>query len=219
MYPPEYLAWLREACDRHNVQLIFDEIAVGFGRTGTMFACEQAGVRPDYLCLSKAITGGYLPLSVVMTTDEIYTAFYDDYSTLRAFLHSHSYTGNPLACAAALATLEILEDDDVIATNRDRSARIKQVTAPLRDHPHVGDVRQTGMVVAIEMVKDKATLEPYDFRERRGLRVFRHAMSRGALLRPLGNVIYWMPPYVIAPEEIDFLGEVTREGLEIATGD
>ncbi|ARS52312.1 adenosylmethionine--8-amino-7-oxononanoate transaminase [Kushneria konosiri] len=218
MYPPEYLTWLREACDRHNVQLIFDEIAVGFGRTGTMFACEQAGVRPDYLCLSKAITGGYLPLSVVMTTDDIYAAFYDDYSTLRAFLHSHSYTGNPLACAAALATLDILEDDDVIATNRDKSARIEQVTAPLREHPHVGDVRQTGMVVAIEMVKDKATLEPYDFRERRGLRVFQHAMSRGAMLRPLGNVIYWMPPYVITPEEIDFLGEVTREGLEVATG-
>ncbi|SPJ32134.1 adenosylmethionine--8-amino-7-oxononanoate transaminase [Kushneria phyllosphaerae] len=218
MYPPEYLNWLREACDRHNVQLIFDEIAVGFGRTGTMFACEQAGVRPDYLCLSKAITGGYLPLSVVMTTDDIYAAFYDDYSTLRAFLHSHSYTGNPLACAAALATLDILEDDDVIATNRDKSARIEQVTAPLREHPHVGDVRQTGMVVAIEMVKDKATLEPYDFRERRGLRVFQHAMSRGAMLRPLGNVIYWMPPYVITPEEIDFLGEVTREGLEVATG-
>ncbi|MFC0338377.1 adenosylmethionine-8-amino-7-oxononanoate aminotransferase apoenzyme [Kushneria avicenniae] len=218
MYPPEYLSWLREACDRHNVQLIFDEIAVGFGRTGTMFACEQAGVRPDYLCLSKAITGGYLPLSVVMTTDDIYAAFYDDYSTLRAFLHSHSYTGNPLACAAALATLDILEEDDVIAANRERAARIEQVTAPLRDHPHVGDVRQTGMVVAIEMVKDKATLEPYDFRERRGLKVFQHAMSRGAMLRPLGNVIYWMPPYVITPEEIDFLGEVTREGLEVATG-
>ncbi|REC95225.1 adenosylmethionine--8-amino-7-oxononanoate transaminase [Kushneria indalinina] len=218
MYPPQYLTWLREACDRHNVQLIFDEIAVGFGRTGTMFACEQAGVRPDYLCLSKAITGGYLPLSVVMTTDEIYAAFYDDYSTLRAFLHSHSYTGNPLACAAALATLDILEDDDVIATNRAKSARIDQVTAPLREHPHVGDVRQTGMVVAIEMVKDKTTLEPYDFRERRGLQVFQHAMSRGAMLRPLGNVIYWMPPYVITPEEIDFLGAVTREGLEVATG-
>jgi adenosylmethionine-8-amino-7-oxononanoate aminotransferase len=218
MYPPEYLTWLREACDRHNVQLIFDEIAVGFGRTGTMFACEQAGVRPDYLCLSKAITGGYLPLSVVMTTDEIYAAFYDDYATLRAFLHSHSYTGNPLACAAALATLDILEDDDVIATNRDKSARIEQVTAPLREHPQVGDVRQTGMVVAIEMVKDKTTLEPYDFRERRGLKVFQHAMSRGAMLRPLGNVIYWMPPYVITPEEIDFLGEVTREGLDLATG-
>lgn len=218
MYPPQYLTWLREACDRHNVQLIFDEIAVGFGRTGTMFACEQACVRPDYLCLSKAITGGYLPLSVVMTTDEIYAAFYDDYSTLRAFLHSHSYTGNPLACAAALATLDILEDEDVIATNRDKSARIEQVTAPLREHPHVGDVRQTGMVVAIEMVKDKATLEPYDFRERRGLKVFQHAMSRGAMLRPLGNVIYWMPPYVITPEEIDFLGEVTREGLAVATG-
>ncbi|RKR07683.1 adenosylmethionine-8-amino-7-oxononanoate aminotransferase [Kushneria sinocarnis] len=219
MYPPEYLTWLREACDRYNVQLIFDEIAVGFGRTGTMFACEQASVRPDYLCLSKAITGGYLPLSVVMTTDEVYDAFYDDYASLRAFLHSHSYTGNPLACAAALATLDIFEQDSVIEANRAKAAHIERVTAPLRDHPHVGDVRQTGMVVAIEMVRDRATLEPYDFRERRGLRVFQHAMSRGAMLRPLGNVIYWMPPYVIEPEEIDFLAEVTREGLEIATGD
>ncbi|OHV07820.1 adenosylmethionine--8-amino-7-oxononanoate transaminase [Kushneria phosphatilytica] len=219
MYPPEYLGWLREACDRYNVQLIFDEIAVGFGRTGTLFACEQASVRPDYLCLSKAITGGYLPLSVVMTTDEVYDAFYDDYASLRAFLHSHSYTGNPLACAAALATLDIFEQDNVIKANREKADHIEQVTAPLREHPHVGDVRQTGMVVAIEMVRDRATLEPYDFRERRGVRVFRHAMSRGAMLRPLGNVIYWMPPYVIEPGEIDFLAEVTREGLEIATRD
>ncbi|MFC0266473.1 adenosylmethionine--8-amino-7-oxononanoate transaminase [Kushneria aurantia] len=214
MYPPEYLRWLREACDRYNVQLILDEIAVGFGRTGTLFACQQAEVRPDYLCLSKALTGGYLPLSVVLTTDEVYDAFYDDYASLRAFLHSHSYTGNPLACAAALATLDILEEDDVLAANRDRAARMARAAAPLASHPLVGDVRQTGMVVAIEMVRDRDSLEPFDFRERKGLEVFRHALSRGALLRPLGNVIYWMPPYVISDSEIDFLAEVTGEGLE-----
>lgn len=214
MYPPEYLGWLREACDRHNVQLIFDEIAVGFGRTGTLFACQQAGVRPDYLCLSKALTGGYLPLSVVLTTDEVYDAFYDDYASLRAFLHSHSYTGNPLACAAALATLDILEEDDVIAANRGRAARMGRASQKLADHPLVGDVRQTGMVVAIEMVRDRDALTPFDFRERKGLEVFRHALSRGAMLRPLGNVIYWMPPYIIDDAEIDFLAEVTFEGLE-----
>jgi adenosylmethionine-8-amino-7-oxononanoate aminotransferase len=219
MYPPEYLTWLREACDRHGVQLIFDEIAVGFGRTGTLFASEQAGVRPDFLCLSKALTGGYLPLSVVMTTDEIYAAFYDDYSTLRAFLHSHSYTGNPLACAAALATLDIFEQDDVIAANRDKAALMGRLAEPLRAHPHVGDVRQTGMVLAIEMVADKASLTPYDFRERRGLRVYRHALSRGVMLRPLGNVIYWMPPYVISQAELAMVAEVTHEGLELATAD
>ncbi|WP_342594286.1 adenosylmethionine--8-amino-7-oxononanoate transaminase [Salinicola lusitanus] len=219
MYPPEYLAWLREACDRHGVQLIFDEIAVGFGRTGTLFASEQAGVRPDFLCLSKALTGGYLPLSVVMTTDEVYAAFYDDYSTLKAFLHSHSYTGNPLACAAALATLDIFEQDDVIATNRGKAEAMGRLAEPLRDHPHVGDVRQTGMVVAIEMVADKASLTPYDFRERRGLRVYEHALSRGVMLRPLGNVIYWMPPYTISPEELALVAEVTHEGLELATAD
>ncbi|WP_449577910.1 adenosylmethionine--8-amino-7-oxononanoate transaminase [Phytohalomonas tamaricis] len=219
MYPPLYLTLLREACDRYGVHLILDEIAVGFGRTGTMFACEQAAIRPDFLCLSKALTGGYLPLSVVMTTDEIYNAFYDDYTTLRAFLHSHSYTGNPLACAAALATLDIFEQDDVINANRAKSDHIERVTSGFRDHPQVGDVRQTGMVVAIEMVKDKVNQTPYPWQERRGLRVFEHAMSRGALLRPLGNVIYWMPPYVIEHDEIDFLAEVTSEGLDIATRD
>ncbi|WP_251978373.1 adenosylmethionine--8-amino-7-oxononanoate transaminase [Salinicola avicenniae] len=217
MYPPEYLAWLREACDRHGVHLIFDEIAVGFGRTGTLFACEQAGITPDFLCLSKALTGGYLPLSVVLTTDAVYGAFYDDYETLRAFLHSHSYTGNPLACAAALATLDIFEQDDVIANNRGKAALMGELAAPLRAHPQVGDVRQTGMVVAIEMVRHKASLTPYDYRERRGLRVFRHAMSRGVMLRPLGNVIYWMPPYVVTPEELQLVAEVTQEGIDLAT--
>lgn len=217
MYPPGYLRRLREACDRHGVQLIFDEIAVGFGRTGTLFAAEQAGVSPDYLCLSKALTGGYLPLSVVMTTDQVFDAFYDDYERMRAFLHSHSYTGNPLACAAALATLALFERDQVIEANQAKSAAMARASAPLRDHPQVGDVRQTGMVVAIEMVADKATMTPYPWQERRGLKVFQHALSRGALLRPLGSVIYWMPPYVISEEEIAWLGELTAECIEVAT--
>lgn len=217
MYPPSYLKRLREACDRYNVQLIFDEIAVGFGRTGTLFAAEQAGVSPDYLCLSKALTGGYLPLSVVLTTDDIYAAFYDDYESLRGFLHSHSYTGNPLACTAALATLDIIERDNIIEANKAKSATMAKAAAPLRDLPHVGDVRQTGMVVAIELVKDKETLTPYPWQERRNTQVYQHAYSRGVLLRPLGNVIYWMPPYVISEDEIAWLGEVTAECVEVAT--
>jgi len=217
MYHPVYLRLLREACDRYGVHLIHDEIAVGFGRTGTMFACEQAGIRPDFLCLSKALTGGYLPLAACLTTDAVYQAFYDDYHTLRAFLHSHSYTGNPLACAAALATLDIFAQDDVIAANKPLARRMAEATAHLVDHPHVGEVRQTGMALAIEMSADKARRTPYPWQERRGLAVYQHALSRGALLRPLGNVVYFLPPYVITPEQIDFLAEVASEGIELAT--
>ncbi len=217
MYHPVYLKLLREACDRYGVHLIHDEIAVGFGRTGTMFACEQAGITPDFLCLSKALTGGYLPLAACLTTNTVYQAFYDDYSTLRAFLHSHSYTGNPLACAAALATLDIFEQDDVIEANKALSARMASATAHLAEHPHVAEVRQTGMALAIEMVQDKASKTAYPWQERRGLKVYQHALSRGALLRPLGSVVYLLPPYVITPAQIDFLAEVASEGIEIAT--
>jgi adenosylmethionine-8-amino-7-oxononanoate aminotransferase len=214
MYHPVYLTLLREACDRYGVHLIVDEIAVGFGRTGTMFACEQAGITPDFMVLSKALTGGYLPMAALLTTDTVYQAFYDDYSTLRAFLHSHTYTGNPLACAAALATLDIFEQNNVIEANRALSARMGQACAHLADHPHVAEVRQTGMALAIEMVENKASKTPYAWQERRGLAVYQHALQRGALLRPLGNVVYLLPPYVITPEEIDFLAEVD-EGLAI----
>ena len=216
MYHPVYLSLLREACDRHGVLLIADEIAVGFGRSGTMFACEQAGIRPDFICLSKGLTGGYLPLSVVVTTEEVYQAFYDDYLQLNAFLHSHSYTGNPLACAAALATLAIFAEDDVIARNRELAGRMTQATAELADHPHVAEVRQTGMILAIETVKDKASGERYDWRERRGLKAYEYALSQGALLRPIGNVIYLMPPYVIEPDQIDWLAGIARAAVEAA---
>ena len=154
MYDPVYLKLLREACDQYQVHLIADEIAVGFGRTGTMFACEQAGIRPDYLCLSKGLTGGYLPLSAVLTTDAIYDAFYDEYSKLNAFLHSHSYTGNPLACAAANATLAIFRDEPVLERNRATAARMLASVEHLRDHPHVAEIRQCGMILAIELMKD-----------------------------------------------------------------
>lgn len=217
MYHPVYLKLLREACDRYDVHLIHDEIAVGFGRTGTMFACEQVGITPDFLCLSKALTGGYLPMAAVLTTDKLYQAFYDDYATLRAFLHSHTYTGNPLACAAALATLDIFEQDNVIEANKRLAIRMKTATAHLSDHPKVAEVRQTGMALAIEMVQDRASKTPYPWQERRGLKVYQHALQRGALLRPLGNVVYFLPPYTITEEQIDFLAEVATEGIDIAT--
>ena len=216
MYHPVYLTLLREACDRFDVHLIADEIAVGFGRTGSMFACEQAGITPDFLVLSKALTGGYLPLAAVLTTEQMYQAFYDDYSTMKAFLHSHTYTANPLACSAALATLDIFAEDNVLARNRGLAQVMGEATAHLADHPHIAEVRQTGMILAMEMVQDKATKTPFPWQERRGMRVYQHALERGALLRPLGNVVYFIPPYVITPEQIRWLAEVATEGIDLA---
>ena len=219
MYHPIYLELLREACDRHGVHLIADEIAVGFGRTGTLFACEQAGITPDFMCLSKGLTAGYLPLSVVLTREGIYEAFYDDYSTMKAFLHSHSFTGNPLCCRAALATLDLFEREPVLERNRHLAGVMARIGDSVRDHPQIGDVRQHGMVLAVEMVQDKTTKRPYPWQERRGIQVYQHALTRQALLRPLGNVIYLMPPYVITEAELNHLGEVMCEGIEVATGD
>lgn len=218
MYHPVYLSLLREACNRHGVHLIADEIAVGFGRTGTLFACEQAGITPDFMCLSKGLTGGYLPLSVVLTTDPIYAAFYDDYATLKAFLHSHSYTGNPLGCTAALATLEIFRSRDVLGRNAELARHMAASVADLQDHPHVGEIRQHGMILAIEMVRDRAGREPFPWQQRRGLEVYRHGLAQGVLLRPLGNVVYFMPPYVIEETEIDLMARVAAEGIDLATG-
>lgn len=216
MYHPVYLELLRAACDRHGVHLIADEIAVGFGRTGTLFACEQAGIRPDLVCLSKGLTSGYLPLSAVVTTSNVYQAFYDEYTKLNAFLHSHSFTGNPLACTAAVETLKIFAEENVVERNRKLAGQMGKLARELEDHPHVAEVRQTGMIVAIEFVRDKARREPYPWQERRGLRVYRHALERGVLLRPIGNVIYFMPPYVVSPEEIELMVKVAREGIELA---
>jgi adenosylmethionine-8-amino-7-oxononanoate aminotransferase len=219
MYHPIYLTRLREACNRHGVHLIADEIAVGFGRTGTMFACEQAQISPDFLCVSKGLTGGYLPLSAVLTSEDVYAAFYDDYANLTAFLHSHSYTGNPLACTAALATLDIFSSDDPLTTNRVKAEQLGRRARELADHPHVAEVRQTGMILAVELVRDKRTREPYAWQERRGLAVYRHALDRGLLLRPIGNVVYFMPPYVIDGGEIDFMVDTAARGIELATCD
>lgn len=215
MYDPVYLKRLREACDHYGVHLIADEIAVGFGRTGTLFACEQAGISPDFMCLSKGLTGGYLPLSAVLTGEEVYQAFYHDYAEMKAFLHSHSYTGNALCCSAALAVLELFEISDVLGSNREKAAAMGRAVAELEDHPHVGEIRQHGMILAMEMVDDQG--RPYPWQERRGIRVYRHALENRALLRPLGNVVYFMPPYVINDDEIAHLARVAIDGIHKAT--
>jgi len=216
MYDPAYLTGLRALCDEFGVHLIADEIAVGFGRTGTLFACEQAGVTPDFLCLSKGLTGGFLPLSAVLTTAAVYAAFYAEYTSGKAFLHSHSYTGNPLACRAALATLEIFASEPVLERNRALAQRLGERLAAFADHPNVAEVRQTGMIAAVELVRDKATRRAFPAAERRGLRAYLHALENGVLLRPLGNVIYFMPPYVIEPHEIDLLVDVAGSALQRA---
>jgi adenosylmethionine-8-amino-7-oxononanoate aminotransferase len=195
MYHPAYLTRARELCEQYEVLLIADEIAVGMGRTGTLFACEQGEITPDFLCLSKGITGGYLPLSVVMTTDRIYHAFYAD-DMARGFLHSHSYTGNPLACRAALATLDIFAEDDVLNANRSKAAYFNGIAAPLRDHPNVKHFRNRGMIWAFEVDSPHA-----DFAQR----CFALALQHEILLRPMGNTVYFMPPYVISDAEMDLL--------------
>ena len=204
MYDPEYLRRARELCDRFGVHLIADEIAVGFGRTGTLFACEQAGIAPDFLCLSKGISGGYLPLSVVLTSDRVYAAFYDD-SLARGFLHSHSYTGNPLACSAALAVLDILEEDGVIERNRDTTARVNDATAALRSNPRVANFRNQGMIWAFDAVD-----APPDFARD----FFSRSIEAGVLLRPLGNTVYWMPPFVFGDAEIALLASTLEKLMQ-----
>jgi len=215
MYPPSYLKRLKKLCLQYDVHLIADEVAVGFGRTGTLFACEQAGITPDFMCLSKGLTGGYLPLSVVMTTDDVYEAFYDDYASMKAFLHSHSYTGNPLACRVALEVLNIFEEENIINENQVKSIYMREkASQEFSDLPYVGEYRQIGMVGAIELVRDKETKKPFPSKERVGYQIYRIALEKGLLLRPLGNVLYFMPPYVIEKEEIDKMIQVASDSIQ-----
>ena len=204
MHDPAYLKEVRAICDRHQVHLIADEIAVGCGRTGSFFACEQAGIWPDFVCLSKGISGGYLPLSLVMTRDSIYQAFYDPDVT-RGFLHSHSYTGNPLACRAALATLDIFAQDDVLNTNRAKAHELTQALAPLATDERVQHFRRRGMIWAFDAVVDDPAQAATFSR-----RFFAAALQRGLLLRPIGRTVYLMPPYILSDDEIVQLAERTR---------
>ena len=203
MYHPEYLRRARALCDRHEVLLIADEIMTGFGRTGTMFACEHAGIAPDLMCLSKGITGGFLPLSCVLATDAVYESFYDD-RTARGFLHSHSYTGNPLACAAANAVLDLFDEERVIEANREKAELFDIIAAPLAKHAAVHDWRRLGMIWAFEVDTDES-----DFPRL----AFETALEDGALLRPIGRTVYFMPPYVIDDEAF---ARLVKAGITIA---
>jgi adenosylmethionine-8-amino-7-oxononanoate aminotransferase len=208
MHDPLYLELLRELCDRHHVHLIADEIAVGCGRTGTFFACEQAAIWPDFLCLSKGISGGYLPLSLVLTTDDIYQSFYSEDIT-RGFLHSHSYTGNALACRAALATLQIFRDDDVLNRNRELATKLTIALAPLAEHERTHGFRQRGMIFAFDAVEPDAARAASFAR-----RFFTTAVENELLLRPIGRTVYVMPPYVLDEEEIALLGVRVKSVFE-----
>jgi adenosylmethionine-8-amino-7-oxononanoate aminotransferase len=214
IYSEKYLKKLAVICKEFNVHLIADEIAVGFGRTGKMFAFEHAGIKPDIICLSKGITAGYLPLSVVLTTESVYNAFYDDYIKMKAFLHSHSYTGNALACSAAVETLNIFEQEKIIDKNLEKKEKIyNKLVETFHNHPNIGEIRQIGMIAAIEIVKDKETKTRFPWEKRIGFQVYKESVSQGVLLRPLGDVIYFMPPYVINEQEIDFMIEIAYKSI------
>jgi len=207
MYHPIFVTELKKLCQKFDIKLILDEIAVGFGRTGTMFAFEQSNIKPDFLCLSKGLTGGYMPLSAVLTTNEIYQEFYCDYTKLKAFLHSHSYTANPLAISCANATLDIFEKKDILKTNRKKAKYIWKKIQKFKNLKNVKNIRQTGMITAIEMIE-------YPFEKRMGLEVYKYGLKNGVLLRPLGNVIYFMPPYTINYKEIDKMINTAFKGIK-----
>ena len=209
IYPPLYLKKLRELCDKYNVHLIADEIATGYGRTGKMFACDHAGISPDIICLSKGLTGGYMPMAIAITTQEIYDAFYDDYLKGKAFMHSHTYAGNPLACSAAVEVLKILKEEKIIEKANSKALYFNQIIRekflPLKN---VGEVRSIGLINAIELVKDKETKEPLDYTKRTGYQIYKKALEKGVILRPLGDVIYFNPPLIIEKEDMNFVTDI-----------
>jgi adenosylmethionine-8-amino-7-oxononanoate aminotransferase len=215
--PPGYLARVREATRRHGVLLIADEVATGFGRTGRMFACEHEGVSPDLMCLAKGLTGGYLPLAATLATDEIYRAFLGDYPEFKAFFHGHTYTGNPLAAAVGLASLDIFVRDRVLEGLAAKIERLSTHLAEMAGHPHVGDVRQRGLMVGLELVQDRETREPFPVARRVGHRVILEARRLGAILRPLGDTIVLMPPLSITLAELDELCRITFEAIRRGT--
>jgi adenosylmethionine-8-amino-7-oxononanoate aminotransferase len=211
--PPGYLARVREVTRAHDVLLIADEVATGFGRTGRMFACDHEGVSPDLLCLAKGITGGYLPLAATLATDEIFDAFLGEFHDFKTFFHGHTFTGNPLAAAAALASLDIFEKDKVLENLGPKIDLLGERLCELAAHPHVGDIRQRGFMVGVELVQDKATQEPFPVARRTGHRVILAARKLGAILRPLGDTIILMPPLCISQAELQELTEISYEAI------
>jgi adenosylmethionine-8-amino-7-oxononanoate aminotransferase len=215
--PAGWLRRMRELCDAHGALLVCDEVATGFGRTGTMFAVEQEGVRPDVLTLAKGITGGYLPLAATLTTEAIFESFLGSFESRRTFFHGHTYTGNPLACAAATASLRLFRDRRIVEGLPAKAALLARELSPLAAHPRVGEIRQRGLMVGIELVRDRATKAEYPYEVRAGHQVVLEARRRGAILRPLGNVVVLMPPLAMTDDELGALARIARESIEAAT--
>jgi len=214
IYPKEYLERAARLAKKYNVHLIADEVATGFGRTGKMFACEHAGVEPDFMCLSKGITSGYLPLAATLTTEKIYEAFYDDYEKMTAFFHGHTYTANAIACSAAVASLEIFESENTLEKVSKLIPVLRDGLCKMKKLRLVGDVRQIGLIGAVELVKDKKTKEPFDLGQRIGFEVYKEGLKRHLFLRPLGNVIYFFPPFCIKKKELEYVLENTIDIIE-----
>ena len=214
IYPPLYLKKLRKICDDYDVLMIADEIATGFGRTGKMFACDHAEISPDVMCISKGLTGGYMPMSATCVSDRIYDAFYDDYNTGKAFMHSHTYAGNPLACSAALAVQRILREQNILPNAAENAKFLTdELNFALANHPNVGEIRHIGLVHAIELVADKQKKTPFDSKRRLGYEIYKRALKHGLLLRPLGDVLYFNPPLIINRDEIKFAVEVASTAI------
>jgi len=218
MHPPGFLKAMAELCRRHEVLLICDEVATGFGRTGTLFAVEQEGVVPDFLCLAKGLSGGYLPLAATLTSERVYEAFLGDFASTRTFFHGHTFTGNPLACAAALASLRLFDAERVLERARRTAAALAPGLAALAELPHVGDVRQRGLMVGVELVRDRKSRQPYDYADRIGHRVCLAVRKRGILLRPLGPVVVMMPPLSLTEPEAVRMTVALREAVVEVTG-
>jgi adenosylmethionine-8-amino-7-oxononanoate aminotransferase len=217
VHPAGYLRRVRELTRDYGIPLIADEVAVGFGRTGTMFACEQEDVTPDVMCLAKGITGGYLPLAATLTTDAIYDAFLGDPAEGRTFFHGHTYTGNPLACAAALASLELFDRNNVLANAQTNAELLARELVPLREHPHVGEIRQKGIMVGIELVADRASQTPFPAARRTGHRVTLAARERGVVIRPLGDVVVLMPAPAMPHDLVGCLCDTASAAINAAT--
>ncbi|MCT4660462.1 MAG: adenosylmethionine--8-amino-7-oxononanoate transaminase [Tissierellales bacterium] len=219
VYPPIYLKKMREICTKYGVLLIADEIATGFGRTGKYFACDHANISPDLICLSKSLTGGYLPMAIVGTSDEVYNAFYGDYNDGKAFLHSHTYSGNPLACRAAVEVLNILEEENLVekaASNSDYFHNL--ICSELQNHPNVGDIRYIGLINAIELVSDKKAKTPLDSKKRTGYNIYKRALKKGLLLRPLEDILYFNPPIIMTKDEMIKAISICKEAIEEELG-